>query len=216
MAYADQGMSSNRVVAIVIVVLIHLALGYTLVTGLAYSATQKIIERVTTIDIEEPEPEPEELPPPPPPEEVMPPPPVAPPPPINVSVTPPQIQTVTTPPPPAPVIPIAAPPPAPPPPPSQARGVRPDGQARWASRIQQNYPSRAVRDGTEGTVGVSVTVGADGRVSACSVTSSSGSSILDQAACNGMERYARFDPALNDAGNPISASWSTRIVYRLN
>lgn len=209
-------MSSNRVVAIVIVVLIHLALGYTLVTGLAYSATQKIIERVTTIDIEEPEPEPEELPPPPPPEEVMPPPPVAPPPPINVSVTPPQIQTVTTPPPPAPVIPIAAPPPAPPPPPSQARGVRPDGQARWASRIQQNYPSRAVRDGTEGTVGVSVTVGADGRVSACSVTSSSGSSILDQAACNGMERYARFDPALNDAGNPISASWSTRIVYRLN
>lgn len=215
MAYADQGMSSNRVIAIVIVVLIHLVLGYTLVTGLAYSATKKIIERVTTVDIEEPEPEPEE-PPPPPPDEVMPPPPVAPPPPINVSVTPPQIQTVTTPPPPAPVIPIAAPPPAPPPPPSQARGVRPDGQARWAARIQQNYPSRAVRDGTEGTVGVTVTVNAEGRVSACSVTSSSGSSILDQAACSGMERYARFDPALNDAGNPISASWSTRIVYQLN
>ena len=215
MAYADQGMSSNRVVAIVIVVLIHLALGYTLVTGLAYSATKKLIERVTAVDIEEPEPEPEE-PPPPPPDEVMPPPPVAPPPPINVSVTPPQIQTVTTPPPPAPVIPIAAPPPAPPPPPSQARGVRPDGQARWAARIQQNYPSRAVRDGTEGTVGVTVTVNAEGRVSACSVTSSSGSSILDQAACSGMERYARFDPALNDAGNPISASWSTRIVYQLN
>lgn len=214
MAYADQGMSSNRVVAIVIVVLIHLALGYTLVTGLAYSATKKLIERVTAVDIEEPEPEPEE-PPPPPPDEVMPPPPVAPPPPINVATTPPQIQTVTTPPPPAPVIPIAAPPPAPPPP-SQARGVRPDGQNRWASRIQQNYPSRAVRDGTEGTVGVRVTVNTEGRVSACSVTSSSGSSILDQAACSGMERYARFDPALNDAGNPISASWSTRIVYQLN
>lgn len=214
MAYADQGMSSNRVVAIVIVVLIHLALGYTLVTGLAYSATKKLIERVTAVDIEEPEPEPEE-PPPPPPDEVMPPPPVAPPPPINVATTPPQIQTVTTPPPPAPVIPIAAPPPAPPPP-SQARGVRPDGQNRWAARIQQNYPSRAVRDGTEGTVGVRVTVNTEGRVSACSVTSSSGSSILDQAACSGMERYARFDPALNDAGNPISASWSTRIVYQLN
>ena len=215
MAYADQGMSTNRIIAIVIVVLIHLALGYTLVTGLAYSATKKIIERVTTVDIEEPEPEPEE-PPPPPPDEVMPPPPVAPPPPINVSVAPPPIQTVTTPPPPRPVIPIAAPPPAPPPPPSQARGVRPDGQGRWAARIQQNYPSRAVRDGTEGTVGVTVTVNAEGRVSACSVTSSSGSSILDQAACSGMERYARFDPALNDAGNPISASWSTRIVYQLN
>jgi protein TonB len=61
-----------------------------------------------------------------------------------------------------------------------------------------------------------VTINADGRVSACSVTSSSGSSILDRAACNGMQRYARFEPALNAAGNPISASWSTRIVYRLN
>ena len=214
MAYADQGMSSNRVIAIVIVVLIHLVLGYTLVTGLAYSATKKIIERVTTVDIEEPEPEPEE-PPPPPPDEVMPPPPVAPPPPINVATTPPQIQVVQNPPPPVrEVIRIAEPPP--PPPPSQARGVRPDGQGRWAARIQQNYPSRAVRDGTEGTVGVSVTVNTDGRVSACTVTSSSGSSILDQAACSGMERYARFDPALNDAGNPISSSYSTRIVYRLN
>lgn len=211
MAYADQGMSGNRIIAIIIVVLIHLAVGYALVTGLAYSATKKLIERVTTVDVEEPEPEPEE-PPPPPPDEVMPPPPVAPPPPINVSTTPPPIQTVTTPPPPAPVIPIAAPPP---PPPSQARGVSPRNQRSWASRIQQNYPSRAVRDGTEGTVGVAVTVNAEGRVSACSVTSSSGSSILDRAACDGMERYARFEPALNAAGNPISASWSTRIVYRL-
>jgi protein TonB len=206
-------MSGNRIVAIIIVVLIHLAVGYALVTGLAYSATKKLIERVTTVDIDEPEPEPEE-PPPPPPDEVMPPPPVAPPPPINVSTTPPPIQTVTTPPPPAPVIPIAAPPP--PPPPSQARGVSPRNQRSWASRIQQNYPSRAVRDGTEGTVGVSVTVNGEGRVSACSVTSSSGSSILDRAACDGMQRYARFDPALNAAGNPTSASWSTRIVYRLN
>lgn len=212
MAYADQGMSGNRIIAIIIVVLIHLAVGYALVTGLAYSATKKLIERVTTVDVEEPEPEPEE-PPPPPPDEVMPPPPVAPPPPINVSTTPPPIQTVTTPPPPAPVIPIAAPPP---PPPSQARGVSPRNQRSWASRIQQNYPSRAVRDGTEGTVGVAVTVNAEGRVSACSVTSSSGSSILDRAACDGMERYARFEPALNAAGNPISASWSTRIVYQLN
>jgi protein TonB len=73
-----------------------------------------------------------------------------------------------------------------------------------------------VRDGTEGTVGVAVTVNGEGRVSACSVTSSSGSSILDRAACDGMERYARFDPALNAAGNPVSASWSTRIVYQLN
>ncbi len=38
MAYADQQMSGNRVVAIIIVGLIHIALGYALITGLAYEA----------------------------------------------------------------------------------------------------------------------------------------------------------------------------------
>lgn len=217
MAYADQQMSGNKIIAIIIVALIHVALGYALITGLAYNAVKKAIERVTTVDIEEEVPE-EEEPPPPPPDEIVPPPPVAPPPPINVSVAPPPIQTVQTPPPPAPVIPIArpAPPPAPPPAPSKARGVSPDGLARWSARIQENYPPRAVRDEIEGRVGVRVTVGPNGRVADCSVTSSSGSSILDDAACSGMRSYARFNPALDAAGNAISGSYTTTIVYNLN
>ena len=80
----------------------------------------------------------------------------------------------------------------------------------------ENYPSRAIRREIEGTVGVTVTVGTNGRVSGCTVSSSSGESILDSAACDDITRFARFNPALNDAGQPISASWSTRIVYRLN
>ena len=44
MAYADQQMSGNRIVAIIIVALIHVAVGYALVTGLAYSAVKKAIE----------------------------------------------------------------------------------------------------------------------------------------------------------------------------
>ena len=149
MAYADQQMSGSRVIAIIIVALIHVALGYALVTGLAYSAIKKAVERVTTVDIEEPPP-PEEEPPPPPPDEIVPPPPVAPPPPINIAVAPPPIQTVTTPPPPAPVFTRAAPPPpapAPPPAPSKARGAQPEGQNRWTQRIMDNYPARALRDG---------------------------------------------------------------------
>ena len=216
MAYADQQMSGNRVIAIIIVALIHVALGYALITGLAYSAVKKAIERVTTVDIEEPEPE--EEPPPPPPDEIQPPPPVAPPPPINISVSPPQIQTVDTPPPPAPVFrqPSLPPPPPPPPAPSKARGVSPDGQSRWAARIQENYPPRAVRDEVEGRVGVRVTVGPNGRVTACSVTSSSGSSVLDEAACDGMTRYARYNPALDAAGTAIAGAANTTIVYQLN
>jgi protein TonB len=209
-------MSGNRIVAIIIVALIHVALGYALVTGLAYSAAKKLVERVTTVDIEEPPPE--EEPPPPPPDEVVPPPIVAPPPPININPNPPPIQVVDTPPPPAPPIPRAAPPapPAPPPAPSKARGATPDGQGRWAARIQENYPARAIRDEIQGSVGVRVTIGANGRVTACTVSSSSGSPILDEAACDGMTRYARYNPALDDAGNPTTGSATTRIVYQLD
>lgn len=215
MAYADQRMSGNKIIAIIIVALIHVALGYALISGLAYDVVKKAVERVTTVDIEEPEPE-EEEPPPPEPEQVTPPPIVAPPPPINISVTPPPIQTVQTPPPPAPVIPIARPAPPPPPAPSQARGVQPENQQSWSRRIQENYPARAQRDEIQGRVGVRVSVGSNGRVASCSVTSPSGSSILDDAACQDMTRFARFKPALDAAGNPITGSWSTTIVYTLN
>jgi protein TonB len=215
MAYADQQMSGSRIFAIIIVALIHIALGYALVTGLAYSAFKKAVERVTTVDIEEPPP-PEEEPPPPPPDQVQPPPIVAPPPPINVNPNPPPITVVDTPPPPAPPVRIAAPVAPPAPPPSKARGATPDGQGRWAARIQENYPARAIRDETQGSVGVRVTISAQGRDTACSVTSSRGSSVLDEAGCDGMTRYARYNPALDDAGSPTTGSASTRIVYQLD
>jgi len=225
MAYADQEMSGNRIVAIIIVALIHIALGYALITGLAYNAVQKVVERVTTIDIEEPPPpEPEDEPPPPPEPDTAPPPPVAPPPPISIAPAPPPIRTQTTIPPPAPPAlripppaPPAPPPPPPaPPPPSKAQEATPRGLNSWAARIQRNYPRRAEREGIEGNVGLRVTVGTDGRVSNCTVTSSSGSSDLDSAACDGMTRYARYNPALDRDGNPITDTDTRTIVYRLN
>lgn len=217
MAYADQRMSGNRITALIIVAILHIIVGYALVTGLAYSAVKKIKERVETFDVEEEKP-PEEPPPPPPDQPVPPPPIVAPPPPITFERPAPVLQTVTEPPrvqlPPT----VVAPPPAPPPPPAvdKSRGARPKGQGSWAARIQDNYPSAALRKEIEGTVGVRVTVGADGRVQSCSVSSSSGSGDLDSAACEGMQRYARFDPALDRDGNPTTGSFSTRIVYRIN
>jgi protein TonB len=213
MAYADQSMSGNRITALIIVALIHIVLVYALITGLAYEAIQKARQVVSTVDIKE---EVKKEEPPPPPKKVdLPPPPVAPPVKINVAPAPPQITTTVTPPPAPPPI-ILAPPPAAPPPPSRAKAASANKQGSWAARIQENYPPRALREEREGRVGVRVTIGADGRVSGCSVTSSSGSPDLDQAACDGMTRYARYNPALDDAGNPTTGSASTAIVYRLN
>ncbi|KWV91264.1 energy transducer TonB [Erythrobacter sp. YT30] len=224
MAYVDQGMTGSKATSLIISIAIVAGIGLAMVIGLAVDAVKKEIERVTTVDVTEEEPPPPEEEPPPPEEvpDTAPPPPVAPPPPINISPAPPDIQVQDTIPPPAPparIIPPPAPaaPPAPPPaPPSQARGATTKNERRWASRISNDYPSRALREEVEGTVGVRVTVGANGRATSCNVTSSSGSSVLDQAACRGMQRYSRFNPALDDAGNPTTGSYSTRITYRLN
>jgi len=226
MSYASQQQAGNKTTSIVIVVLIHVAIGYLLVTGLAIDAVKQVVERVTTVEVkeEEPPPEPDEPPPPEPdtPEPVSPPPPNAPPPlidnlvqnsPITVQDRPSDPQVFRKPD--VTQEPVRAAEPVQRPP-SKARGVQPKNQRSWAARIQDNYPRRAAQEEIEGTVGVRVTVTADGKATGCSVTSSSGSDILDSAACKDLERYGRFDPALNDAGDPISASWSTRITYKLN
>jgi protein TonB len=214
MAYADQSMSGNKITAIVIVALIHIFVGYALVTGLAYEAAKKVIQKVTTVDIKEPEKPKEEPPPPPPKQDVAPPPPVAPPVKINVAVTPPQIQTVTTPPPAAPVIAIAAPAApvvAPPPPKGPSSPAQPKGNpSNWAT--PNDYPSRALREGRTGTTGFRVTVGTDGRVTSCSITSSSGSDDLDATTCQMVTRRARFKPAMED-GSPVQGAFSSRVKW---
>lgn len=224
MSYASQqqGLTGPKLVALIIALAIVGGVGAGMVVYLAVDAVKEAIERVTTVNIEDEPPPPPDEPPPPPeeqPKPTSPPPPVAPPPPFNIAPNPPQMETTPKPPPPQPTNPRPSTPavdPGPPTPPSQARGARTKNERRWAARIQENYPARALREEVEGTVGVRVTVTPDGRATGCSVTASSGSTILDQAACTGMERYSRFEPALDAAGKPTTGSYTTRITYRLN
>ncbi len=75
MAYADQqGMSTNRMIAVILVVLLHAGIGFALVSGLAYEAIKKVKEKMEVIDVKEEKP-PEEEPPPPPDEVIITPPP---------------------------------------------------------------------------------------------------------------------------------------------
>jgi periplasmic protein TonB len=214
MAYADQQMSGNKITALIIVAILHVALGYALVTGLAYEAYKKVKEVTSAVNIEEEKPP--ETPPPPPPKPDQPPPPiVAPPPPISFNAPAPQIQTVTEapPPPPAPVFTTAAPPPpAPPPPRFQPKGPAPKGSpGNWAT--SNDYPSRALREEREGVTGFRVTVGTDGKVTACEITRSSGSPDLDQATCDNVRRRARFQPATDGEGAPTTGSYSNSIRW---
>lgn len=206
MAYADQSMSGNKITALIIVALIHIVLGYALVTGLAYKAAQQVIQKVTTVDIVE-EVKQEEPPPPPPKKVDAPPPPiVAPPPKINIAPKAPVIETVREAPPPPPpiVLPPPAPVPPPPPPPPPPKPAEPRGNpANWVTT--NDYPSRALREEREGTTGFRVSIGADGRVASCTITSSSGHSDLDEATCNNVTRRGRFRSPSDGYGNTYSS-----------
>ena len=218
MAYADQEMSGNRIAAIIVVALIHVALGYALITGLAYDAVKKVVERVTTVDIEEEVPE-EEIPPPEEIPDTAPPPIVAPPPPINIAPSPPTVQTQPTIPPPAPiqrVVPPPAPPApvAPPPPRVQPKAAAPRGNpGSWANA--NDYPSRALREEREGVTRFSVTVSPDGRVASCQVTGSSGHSDLDDTTCKLIQRRGRFNPATDGNGDPTTGTWASAVRWEI-
>ena len=70
----------------------------------------------------------------------------------------------------------------------------------------------ALRNEEEGTTGFRLTVGPNGRVTDCTVTSSSGSNALDAATCRIMRSRARFTPARNNLGEPTTDSVSARIT----
>ncbi|HYG30356.1 MAG TPA: TonB family protein [Allosphingosinicella sp.] len=71
-----------------------------------------------------------------------------------------------------------------------------------------DYPGRGRRDRIE-SVSVRFTVGADGRVGACTVARSSGNPRLDSVTCNLIERRFRYRPATDGRGEPVPSVVST-------
>lgn len=215
MSYSDsKEMTPGRMWSIIIVVLVHVIIGYALVKG-GYNVVKKAATDLNTFDVKDEPPPPVEPPPPPPPDKNIPPPPVVSPPPIvNTNQAPPPVVTQPTPPPvfvPTPEPPRPTPPP---PPPVQVSKMSPKGNpGSWATT--DDYPPAALRNGEQGTTGFTLTVGPDGRATGCTVTSSSGSSSLDDTTCKLVPRRARFTPGKDSAGNATGGSYAGRIRWQI-
>ena len=151
---------SRRVVGLVIVIALHVFLGYALVSGLARKGLELIKKPLEAVVIQEviiPPP-----PPPPPPKEVkLPepktpkaeaaPPPFVPPPEVAVPVnSAPAIEAVATP----PTAPVVIEPPPPPAPPAQpAKGpTKSDIAVACPTQVPPDMPRKALQDGTTGVV----------------------------------------------------------------
>jgi periplasmic protein TonB len=210
MAYADQGMSKNRMIALGIVALLHILLGYAFVTGLALKAVKAIVNPLETVNVKEEAPPPDE-PPPPPPKDIEIPPFVPPP---EVSVAQEAAPTITvqqqvqqT----APTV-ISQPKAEPVVQAGPSNPATPKGRGNVIS--EDDYPDASRRAEEQGVTRVSYTIDETGKVTSCNVTQSSGSARLDEATCKIIMRRFRFNPAMRD-GKPVPDTKTQPVRWQL-
>ena len=204
MDYSERSPGKN-LSGLTLVVILHLAIGYALVTGLARKVVEVIKAPLETKIIEEIKKPPPDVPPPPPPKMATPPPPFIPPPEINIQVPtvtpPPTITTVTTTPPPPGPPPVIAPPA----PPTVAPLVRREYKASY--RVEPVFPRQAQRDGRSGTVVARVHVAPSGAVTQVQIMSST-SRIFDREVIRALSQW-KFNP------EPVGFIGEYEIVFNL-
>jgi protein TonB len=214
MSYLDQSRQRNPA-TVAAVIGAHLAIGYALLSGLAYEVIKQV-PTITKIDFTAD-------PPPPPVHHQTPPPKTRPT--TQATATLPQhpnetIKTDPIVPPIFPRIDLGGGTPGggtienPPIKPSQARDAVPDSsRLRWITT--EDYPTAALRGNVQGVVAISVTIGVDGKVRSCLVTQSSGNQLLDDTTCRLYARRAHFTPARDADGNPITAQRTDRFRWQI-
>lgn len=222
MAYATAHTPNRRIGTLTAVGLVHVLIGYGLITGLAtdFIPTPDQIIKATNIKLDPPKPLPTPEPPKP-----------------DTSVTPrttpqdnPYIPPATN----SPIAPstgelitgtteltggigevtFPVDPPPPPAPSFTPRKAKARGnEAGWVTT--NDYPTNDIRLEHEGTTRVRLTVGTNGRVSNCEVTSSSGWPGLDAATCAKLTSRARFEPATDNTGAQVQGTYSTSVLWRI-
>lgn len=182
--------------AIGVVTLVHAGLALLLIVGLAYTVVEPETQDLTTFDVIEPAPPAPEPTPEPQSSER----------PSEVDVAPSPVPAVAN--------PLSS---------SETQGPPRTGSAgasaarrlRGSFNNETDYPDAARRREEQGTVRVSYVVDAEGRVSGCTVVQSSGSSSLDATTCRIFERRFRYAPARDASGNPVPASMTQSVTWRL-
>jgi len=83
--------------------------------------------------------------------------------------------------------------------------------ARWVTT--DDYPAADLRAGHMGMVRFRLAIDANGRVTGCSIVTSSGFEGLDAATCRNVMRRARFDPARDATGDTAPGAYEGTIRW---
>lgn len=216
----SQRRPGKHPVGLIIVIVLHLLLGWALLSGLARKVVEVVKAPIETKIIEEVKP-----PPPPPPENLPPPPKNLPPPPAfvpppEVQVAQPQAPTITTtnvqPPPQEVKISPAAPAVQAPPAPRAARPAIADISA--CAPKGSDYPLAAARANATGITRVRFTVDAEGKLAKAEVVKSAGPTrehrMLDRIAVDKLSE-CKFRPGVDDSGHPAGGTFEAEYVWSL-
>jgi protein TonB len=213
--YAEaQRNPGKHSVGLIVVIVLHVLLGWLLVSGLAKRVVEVALKPVETKLIEEikppPPPPPENLPPPP--KNMPPPPSFVPPPEVNVNPPPSPAPTITTtpvmPPPQAPV--VMAP----------RVAARPAiANASACAPTRDDYPAAAIRAEATGITKVRFNIDESGRMVKVDLVRSAGSSrehrALDKVAIQKLSECS-FKPGLDENGRPTGGTFEVEYVWKLD
>lgn len=202
MDYAERERNPvKHLPSITMVVILHLALGYALVTGLARKVVEVMKAPLETKIIEEIKKPPPDTPPPPPPKLALPPPPFIPAPEINIQAPAQMAPTITT-------VTTTPPPPAPPAvqaPPAPTTAVRKEYKASY--RVNPTYPRQAQKDGLTGRVVAWVYVSPSGAVTNVEIKQST-NRVFDREVIRALSQW-KFNP------EPVGFTGEYEIVFNL-
>ena len=207
MNYAERERNpAKHLPSIGAVVLLHIVIGYALVTGLARKVVEVLKAPIETKIIEEIKKPPPDTPPPPPPKLAPPPPPFIPPPEINIQIPQaaqaPTITTVTT-----------TPPPPGPPAVIQPQVVAPQTAVRReykaSYRVDPQYPRQAITQNiSSGRVVAHVVVAPSGAVTEVRIISSQPPRVFDREVIRALSQW-KFNP------EPVGFIGEYEIIFNL-
>lgn len=96
---------------------------------------------------------------------------------------------------------------------SLSREATPTGSpGSWLQ--SSDYPAKAFWRGQQAVVNVRLIVDPQGLVSGCRIQQATQGDGFEEAVCRGLMRRARFEPALDAEGKPISSYYGSSVIFR--
>lgn len=84
---------------------------------------------------------------------------------------------------------------------------------RWV--VSTDYPLDMLRSGQSAIVEFRLSVGADGKPTACHIQSTTRPKEFDDAVCKSVMRRAQFDPALDADGKPLASFYRNTVRFQI-